>query len=443
MFNVLKLGGLAETDAVFTLFVTVALLGWHHFYVRRRPTLAWTIGHAAAAAAALTKGTQGIVYFVAASWGYSAWVAWRERQTGESRFFLTTGHVGGFACFLVPVGVWQLLFATRAGLGPSRRVWIDEASARFTIEQLGEAVGHWLSFPAEVLVGALPGAALLTAFLSPSVRRAARPFRDRLTFLALAVGLCFLPVWFAPTARSRYFVPLLPCLAVMTAIAVEALLGAGPAGAVVWRRWRTATAATIATVALTTLGWSYVSSAPDSPLKQSLVTALTIAACGAAAMSYLLRTKDRTGRRSAAGFAFAVSAFCALYYVLPVTNWMQRTGNDTRREMAECEAAVPLDSLVSFDYLHHRFAYFAGGPGRKPIPRLPWPTSAADVAPGVEYFCFSGHVHDGAALPFAWEQIAVVGCDRRRHDPPKEFVVVGRRITPAVAFDHASVSMHP
>ena len=77
---VLQLGRLAETDALFTLFVGGSLLLWHWGYSSqwRRPW-PWVAGYLFAALGALTKGPQAPVYFVGSIALYLAWRReWRQ-----------------------------------------------------------------------------------------------------------------------------------------------------------------------------------------------------------------------------------------------------------------------------------------------------------------------------------------------------------------------------
>src|SRR5262245_47187020 len=65
MGQVLELGRVGETDALFTLFVSGALLSWHAGLTRGLSLYrTWSIGYALAALGTLTKGPQAPVYFV-------------------------------------------------------------------------------------------------------------------------------------------------------------------------------------------------------------------------------------------------------------------------------------------------------------------------------------------------------------------------------------------
>src|SRR5207249_5700066 len=65
MGQVLQLGRVGETEAVFTFFVSASLLVWHLGYVKQwSDTWIWTAGYGLAAFGALAKGPQAPIYFV-------------------------------------------------------------------------------------------------------------------------------------------------------------------------------------------------------------------------------------------------------------------------------------------------------------------------------------------------------------------------------------------
>ena len=80
--------------------------------------------------------------------------------------------------------------------------------------------------------------------------------------------------------------------------------------------------------------------------------------------------------------------------------------------------------LVSFGPIHHLFAYHF----QDPIPLRDWPKNGEDPSGQADYFCFERT--DPRPLPFAWERIAEISCDRDRTPAPEEVVIVGRRLAP-------------
>ncbi len=83
--------------------------------------------------------------------------------------------------------------------------------------------------------------------------------------------------------------------------------------------------------------------------------------------------------------------------------------------------------MVSFGRTHHRFAWHYG----QFIPEHPWPHDPQQVSAEVDYFCFERPDSRPRELPFAWEQVAVVSCERNRSDKPHDKVIIGRRLPAA------------
>jgi hypothetical protein len=88
--------------------------------------------------------------------------------------------------------------------------------------------------------------------------------------------------------------------------------------------------------------------------------------------------------------------------------------------------------LVSFEPLHHKFAYWY----QEPVPIPPWPTTPEDLPDDVVYFAMdvsrSGK-HQQRELPFTWEPIARLNMDKLKTEDPFDMVVVGQRIKDEVS----------
>ena len=65
-----------------------------------------------------------------------------------------------------------------------------------------------------------------------------------------------------------------------------------------------------------------------------------------------------------------------------------------------------------------------------PLALVPGPHGEAVDFDG-EYFCFSQTRTQRIRLPFAWEPVAVINCDRYQRPDPSDKVVVGRRLSVA------------
>ncbi len=119
----------------------------------------------------------------------------------------------------------------------------------------------------------------------------------------------------------------------------------------------------------------------------------------------------------------AFSALAAALHTGPYLDLLTRRSIDTRGAVAALgQLRPPAEPLVSFGPTHHRFAYFHGAP----IPQRPWPRRPEEFPAGD--FCFAAVGPGEPTLPFAWERLAEVNCDRNPKRPVEERVVVGRRV---------------
>ncbi len=218
MGQVLQLGRLAETEAVFTLLLAGALLIWHWGYSQRwRAALPWLAGYGLAALATLAKGPQAPFYFAVPVWLFLiAAIRWRTLASWS--------HLAGLAMFAAVIGAWQIPFTMQMGWAATRDIWTGDVAMRFADKQWSEVGLHLLLFPFEIAICTLPWSPLLIAYLSREFRRSIGPSRQSILFLVIAIAVAFPTCWFAPGARGRYLMPLYPCLALLVGLVVQRAL---------------------------------------------------------------------------------------------------------------------------------------------------------------------------------------------------------------------------
>ena len=109
---------MGESEAVFTLLVAASLLLWHLAYTKRWPPLAtWSLGFGFAALAALVKGPQAPIYFVAIT---TVYLLLRR----DWRYLVSWQTAVGLVVSVAIVAAWQIPFYRRpAGKRPYRRGW--------------------------------------------------------------------------------------------------------------------------------------------------------------------------------------------------------------------------------------------------------------------------------------------------------------------------------
>jgi 4-amino-4-deoxy-L-arabinose transferase-like glycosyltransferase len=442
--QVMQLGRLGESEALFTLFVGGSLLVWHAGYLQgRSKALVWSAGYGLAALGALTKGLQAPVYFVAAT---GVFLLLRR----DWRWMISGGHALGLAVFVGIVGAWLVPFAQDAWHALDD-VWTGLAQDRFSLNGL---LVHVAEYPFETMGCMLPWSLLLLALVTPNVRRSIARGRPQVLFVAVALAVTYPTVWFAAGARGRYFMPLYPCLAVVIGLIAERCAAAGAPRAEVahWRRFvrGLAAAALLGGGLLAIVNW-----APSLTWDEArqptvfLVAWLVLTTLGAGGMFI---AAQRHGGWHAPVAVLSIAALVGLAFAGATLNVRIRGGNDLSPAIAEIKQQLPVEGeLVSLGRVYHRFAYSYDSP----IPQVSWPMTADDLPEDVTYFCFDHRpgdtledragnddrlgAHTPGVLPFAWEKIAEVPCDPVKRDEAHRSVVIGRvRRAERMADDAAS-----
>ena len=134
----------------------------------------------------------------------------------------------------------------------------------------------------------------------------------------------------------------------------------------------------------------------------------------------------------------ALAAFAGLASSGAALNVRIRSANELAPAIARIKDRLPEGELVSLGRVYHRFAYAY----ETPIRQVPWPTTLAEVPPGLSYFCFDHRPSDTpelrsssdgrlststpGTLPFAWDEIQRIDCDPAVREVHTRTVVVGR-----------------
>ena len=437
MGQVLQLGGLGESDAQFTFYIASSLLLWHMIYTfGRRPIgrsiwMLWPTGYALAAAGALVKGMQAPVYFAAVTFVFLA--LRRDWKT-----LLSWQHAAGIGVFFAILGAWQIPYILATDLPTGLAMWTNGPTKRFMLKGLLE---HLATYPLETFACLLPWSPLLLFFLHRAFRGQLETQRPYMTFLLTATLVCYPSLWFAATARGRYFMPLYPCVALLIGVVVHRLLQAAPNVEIniPWRRYATAMA-----IIPPLAGFAIALAATDNfprlaPATQPLLITVCFSIVAALVCATLCYSVWDPSTRSITASIVSLMLLLAVGMKVVVTNVNVNEANDLSVPVAAIKQQLPADGrLVSFTAVNHRFDHYYGGA----IEELPWPDSLAEVPAGVEYFCFDRNPGDtperrtagrfwneyttSGTLPFYWEEIATVSMARRKNDDSQAVVIVGR-----------------
>ncbi|MDA7950919.1 MAG: glycosyltransferase family 39 protein [Pirellulaceae bacterium] len=425
--QVLQLGPLGESEALFTLFVSSSILFWHLGIEKKWwPTVTWSIGYTFVTLGALTKGLQAPVYFIVITLTYLT-------LSNRLRQFFSSGHILGITIFLSLLGMWQIPFYLATNLSATHAIWFGLAGDRVTTHNL---FFHMVTYPFEVFGALLPWSPLLLVLLSPHIyNRQATYFRPML-FLILAVAITFPSLWLVAGARGRYFMPLYPLLATLVGCCVQYsldhVLYSSPS--FLQKSWARfiAIVGFLPGITLTLAVFRYL---PATPWEILLLAPLCLF------VTFL-------SLRSFVTYQCNYSQMIALF-LLPLTigltfetfylNNRQNKTNHIHQELVAVKKLVsPEKPLISLGPVFHRFVYLY----EDPIIEKEWPLTAEDKPPSGTIFCYDkkhadtdevrkdGRGRDWTkvpgTLPFAWEKVMVVVADHRKQKEPSRSVVIGR-----------------
>jgi 4-amino-4-deoxy-L-arabinose transferase-like glycosyltransferase len=434
--QVLQLGRMGESEAMFALAVSASLFVWHLGYSRHWPALAvWSLGFACSALAALVKGPQAPVYFVAITAVYL--IARRDW-----RYLVRWQFAAGAALFLAILAAWQIPFYLATDWQSVAATWAGLAADRLYLSGLVE---HFFTFPLETMACLLPWSPILVALAKKETRALLADQGPLVSFLAIAILVAYPTVWIAAGARSRYFMPLYPVIAVLVGLVIErcsaAVIGTYPRRA--WHQflilWGSITGASAIALCVSGFFLGRFSASLGQPRGMSLAVGAL-----AAVTAYLLWNGFRAPRRFSRAAILAVFAIFAgashvgLLMNVITASWIEPTSVivNLQQEMP------PGTTLVSLSPIDHRFEYYYGAD----IAELDWPRTIQELPAGVDYFCFMRTPGDTAekrdarrgralawtpgTLPFAWEEIATICVERRLRKRPQMMVVLGRVTRP-------------
>jgi len=426
MYNVLEYGRLGETEALFSLFVASSLLLW---WLGRQQGwsswLVWTAGYSCLALGLLTKGLQAPVYFVGSTWLFLI-------VTGRWRELLSRGHLIGLVLGGMLASSWQMAFLVQQGVEKSLEIYFWNVAGRFEETRLLKVLGHWAGYPFEVFLGALfPWTLFLVPYLAPNYWRALGRYRELALFLGLSAALCFVVVWLPPGSRSRYYMPLQPVLALLIGTVWQRLLEQTEAmPAVVKRWWRSVHRAEAGLVIAAIAGLILVGPQWLSP-SVAWLTALALIPC-----VFLLIT-TQTHRKALLRGPLATGLVVAVLFAGPVLALTDQRCSQIQAAVAALKADLPEDQpFFSYGQLMHTFLFYYG----EPIALKEWPDEQETPPSGV--FCFHQTTDRQPILPFAWEQMGSVTCDRFQKAHPYDRIIIGRATSSIQQAHHSDQPEH-
>ncbi|MGQ9504608.1 MAG: ArnT family glycosyltransferase [Thermogutta sp.] len=443
----LTFGQLGETDSLFTVVLASSLLLFYSGYTisAKRRALWWLAGFLCGLAA-LTKGVQGPVFYLACTLAFLAILRqWHVIFSWE--------YFGSIAFLCIPVMLWSVPYYLVSGWQHTREIWFGQVEERLVTDGLFK---HLLSYPLATFVAMLPWSLSFFSYRKLSLQGQPE-IRQLVVYLVVCLVVTFISLWVVPDAKPRYFLPLYPLAAILSAIPFGIPAETkSPACPPVWlgsiRMFFILTVG-ISLVLLVSLplGWfvpasSIVSQVIPSPWASVTVLLISV---GAAAVLRSACYKPDPLRLVAAVICFGL--VLGLGHRLILLRIQEKRSFSPEAAINSVAATLPKpEQLISLDEIPARFRYFYP----HFIPVVPqekadqvlcsersdfcihgeWFRKQTDefkrreVSPDFEKLSFRDGVVFCAKLGFEWQTIAIVPLGRTLSRDPQPVVIVGRRI---------------
>ena len=415
---VLQFGWSAETESIFTCVVAGSLIVWRWAGASgKTPLLSWCGGYGLAALAMLTKGPQGLLYFVG---GVGLFLL----TTRRLRELLRWQHAVGIGLFLAIWLAWELPFYLRVGPHDAWIMLTGDVSDRFGGGSWVRTLKHLVEFPVSVMACMLPWCVLLLAYLRRDFRRSIAFAREDVWYLAMAIGFASLTCYAVPGARNRYLAPILPLVAPLIGLVAQQCCAAAASEWLVRLRQRFFIGMGLVIAGLG--AWFAVATAlrlgplrGEQPAAFAIVFAL--AALAAMATAFWASARPEPWRQRLG--TLAVATVMGMGYIGAVANTYVATRPPLDTQIAAIAARLPDDvQLVSIGPVDHDFLYYYG----KPVKQLPAIAGTGHKERAWTYFCM-GEDRNMPAVDMPYEKLGVVLIDPANSDRPQSTVIIGRR----------------
>ncbi len=418
MGQVMELGRLGETDALFTLFLSAALLFWHWGYRSRWPAWqTWMTSYAVAALATLTKGPQAPVYFAGS---IGLFLLWRR----DWRFAISTAHLLGIGVFAAIFGTWFVPFALQVGWEGVRHTISGDVALYGEHWAIASVVRHYVRFPLQLFGSLLPWSILLIIYLFQGFRRQLGEAASSVAFAWCVLAVAVPTVALVPGTRSRFLMSVYPCVALLAAVVVERCAQAA-ASSQLQRNWRAFVHVMAILMAVLALGLPIAKAITPVQFLDAqpwlFVLGFSWVSLGLSIVAWQFAYSRRPEMQ--VGCILAVGSFVGLIFAGLFTNSLMAQSVRADIAMSTLKKRLPADAeLVSIGPVHHLFAYHFG----RPIPKAAPEELPELVGKPGGYFC----VMSSLPISAPYEKVAEICCDREKDDGRREVVVVGRLIDP-------------
>ena len=359
MPQVLQLGLTAETELMFTALLSGSFLLWHCGDLRKwNPYLKWGCAYVLLGLATLTKGiNQAPVYFAAIVGIYLL----LNRRLKE---LFSMAHILSFFWFIFIVGSWQWGFIHYVGAKTGWLMHLGDVELRFNGLGLKDYLAHGVIFPFELLGVMLPWSLFLFLYASPTFWRKCLPLESKpiAIFCLAAIGITIFSVWYPPGSRTRYYMPLFPCVAILAAIAAEAIwsLKDQEIRKIWWTRscsvFMNCMLLLIPLAGLCFMGWAFLSSKLHLPPLPWADVLFYLAGCFG--IGLVLWTMQPTSNRFGV-YVIGYALFAALTLNFIYMDTRQEKYNDVQSQVVSGLKTLPKDTnLMSLGAIPSDFLYY-------------------------------------------------------------------------------------
>ena len=420
-------GRFAETDTLFTALVSGSLIAWHWCYTQHaNPARTWAIGYTLAAIGTKAKGPQAPTYFMAVTCIYLL-----TRRDWKTLFH--RGHLLGVAIYVAILACWLVPFGMQLGTRGVRSVFISDVGMRYQRFSWDLYLKHLLMYPIEVFGCLLPWSPLLLVYVQPALWRTLKPLKLYFGFWVVCILITFPTCWLVPNARGRYYQPLFPILALLIGVVVDRALQTKlfvlPAR-LAWNWMLYGISGVLGFGILVLVAARLLPVSWLMPLAQTVPMTLIFSGLAIGCMVILLKAARSSFPNLERLALFALAATTGASIIGPVLSGELRGATTGEQAVARLEAMLPSNArLVSLGPVNHQFAYYYG----KPIGLRPSIREGTHLEPDDLYFCFGSAdaPYRPQELPFAWEPVAIISCERAEWEFPRHMVVIGRRLETA------------
>jgi hypothetical protein len=276
----------------------------------------------------------------------------------------------------------------------------------------------------------LPWSFFLTAFFSRNFRHQLRPFSASLQFCAGAVAVTIFSVWFPPEAKTRYYLPMVPCFVILAAVVVEQCrlqMKEGAEKKKWWSKlWTLFLNTSIAVLPLIGIGYGILSMGTCFSVPVRFLSSLILFAAAVLVCVILICFRRKTTQIGFTVCGASLVLFIAAAYNLLYVDTLKEKYENVEIHVERILRNLPETKLYSIKPVPYQFVYYYMLHTGKALPVM---TQNQNLQAG-QYFCI---LEDDFSQwnPEQVKIIARIRCNRFKSEfsrEPSHNVLIGIRL---------------